>query len=170
VNQKTVILVLELILFFIYIRERNQKSKKCYHILNFALHNLLSGMQLFKQVRGYYTSLCNATFRTRPHGTHVRLMGNLHKTDKNNKLCRLRLQVNYNERATAACWRSQCQLLQIEGVAGSANGSPKPYYQISRLETLLFLPSSFSVVVMRLSGPRSRPATSQRMEPGTLDL
>jgi hypothetical protein len=40
----------------------------------------------------------------------------------------------------------------------------------------LFLPSSFSIVFTRLSGPRSRPTTSQKnleepgIEPGPLDL
>jgi hypothetical protein len=42
-------------------------------------------------------------------------------------------------------------------------GSPRPYSRISRLESLLFLPSSFSVVLTRLSGTRSRPTTSQKI-------
>jgi hypothetical protein len=31
---------------------------------------------------------------------------------------------NYTDRATAACWRSWCQLLRIEGVAWSAQRIP----------------------------------------------
>jgi hypothetical protein len=34
------------------------------------------------------------------------------------------LQANYTDRATAACRRSQCQLLRIEGVAWSAQRIP----------------------------------------------
>jgi hypothetical protein len=44
---------------------------------------------------------------------------------------------------------------------GQRDGSLQPYSRLSRPEPLLFLPSSFSVVLTRLSGPRSRPTTSQ---------
>jgi hypothetical protein len=43
------------------------------------------------------------------------------------------------------------------------NGSLRPYSQISRSEPLLFLSSSSSIVLTRLSGPRSRPTTSQKI-------
>jgi hypothetical protein len=33
-------------------------------------------------------------------------------------------RANYTDRATAACWRSQCQLLRIEGVAWPAQRIP----------------------------------------------
>jgi hypothetical protein len=33
-------------------------------------------------------------------------------------------QANYTDRATAACWRSHCQLSRIEGVAWSAQRIP----------------------------------------------
>jgi hypothetical protein len=39
----------------------------------------------------------------------------------------------------------------------------RPYSRISRPEPLLFLPSSSSVVLTRLGGPRSRPTTSQKI-------
>jgi hypothetical protein len=39
----------------------------------------------------------------------------------------------------------------------------RPCSRFSRPEPLLFLPSSSSVVLTRLSGPRSRPTTSQRI-------
>jgi hypothetical protein len=51
---------------------------------------------------------------------------------------------------------AKCQLLR-------SDGSQWPCSQIYRPELLLFLPSSFSVVLMRLSGPCSKPTTSQRM-------
>jgi hypothetical protein len=56
---------------------------------------------------------------------------------------------------------------------GQRNGSQRKYSRFSRLEPLLSLPSSSSIVIMRLSGPRSRPTISQKMlvapgiEPGT---
>jgi hypothetical protein len=46
---------------------------------------------------------------------------------------------------------------------GQRNGSPRPYSRFSRPEPLLFLPNSYSVVLTRLSGPRSRPTTSQKI-------
>jgi hypothetical protein len=42
---------------------------------------------------------------------------------------------------------------------GQRDGSLRPYSRISRPEPLLFVPSSSSVVLTRLSGPRSRPTT-----------
>jgi hypothetical protein len=57
---------------------------------------------------------------------------------------------------------------------GQRDGSLWPCSRISRSELLLFLPSSSSVVFTRLSGPCSRPTTSQKnllvpgIEPGHL--
>jgi hypothetical protein len=45
---------------------------------------------------------------------------------------------------------------------GQRDGSPRPYSRISRPEPLLFVSSSSSVVLTRLSRPRSRPTTSQK--------
>jgi hypothetical protein len=45
---------------------------------------------------------------------------------------------------------------------GQHNGSPRSYSWFSRLESLLFLPSSSSIALIRLSGPHSRPTTSQK--------
>jgi hypothetical protein len=39
----------------------------------------------------------------------------------------------------------------------------RPYSRFSRPEPQLFLPSSSSIVLTRLSGPRSRPTTSQKI-------
>jgi hypothetical protein len=43
------------------------------------------------------------------------------------------------------------------------DGSLRTYSRISRLEPLLFLPSSCSIVLTRLSEPRSRPTTCQKI-------
>jgi hypothetical protein len=56
---------------------------------------------------------------------------------------------------------------------GQRDASLRPYSRISRPEPLLFLPSSSSVELTRLSGPRSRPSESliePGIEPGPLDL
>jgi hypothetical protein len=56
---------------------------------------------------------------------------------------------------------------------GKLNGYPIAIISFSRPEPLLFLPSSSSIVLTRLSGPRCRPTTSQKdlvvpaIEPGT---
>jgi hypothetical protein len=47
---------------------------------------------------------------------------------------------------------------------GQRNGSQRPCSRLSRPKPLLFLPSSFSVVLTRLSGPRSRPTTTLEMK------
>jgi hypothetical protein len=46
---------------------------------------------------------------------------------------------------------------------GQRDGSLQPYSRFSRPEPLFFLSSSSSVVLTRLSGPRSRPTTSQKI-------
>jgi hypothetical protein len=88
----------------------------------------------------------------------------------------LSLRANYTDRATTACRGSDFQLFADRGVpCGQRNGSIRPYSRFSRQEPLLFLPSSSSVVLTRLSGPRSRPTTFfflvvQGIEPGPSDL
>jgi hypothetical protein len=55
-------------------------------------------------------------------------------------------------------------LLRIQGCRVVSAADPlEPYSRFSRPEPLLFLPSSSSVVLMRLSGPLSRPTTSQKI-------
>jgi hypothetical protein len=66
-------------------------------------------------------------------------------------------------RATAACRRSYCQFLRIEGARGQRNGSQRPYSRFSRPGPLFLLPSSSSIVLMRLNGPSSRPTTYQKI-------
>jgi hypothetical protein len=46
---------------------------------------------------------------------------------------------------------------------GQRNGSPRPYSRFSRTKPLQFLPSSSSIILTRLSGPRPRPTTSQKI-------
>jgi hypothetical protein len=46
---------------------------------------------------------------------------------------------------------------------GQLDGSLRPCSRFSRPEPLRFLPSSFSVLLTRLSGPCSRPITSQKI-------
>jgi hypothetical protein len=48
------------------------------------------------------------------------------------------------------------------GVVWSSQQTPWPYSRFYRLEPLLFLPSSSSIVLTMLSGPRSRHATSRQ--------
>jgi hypothetical protein len=53
------------------------------------------------------------------------------------------------------------------------DGTLWPNSPFSRPEPLPFLPSSSTIVLTRLSGPRSRPTASQKVpgiEPGLLDL
>jgi hypothetical protein len=45
---------------------------------------------------------------------------------------------------------------------GHRDGSPRAYSRISKLEPLLFIPSS-SLIVLTKSGPRSRPNISQKI-------
>jgi hypothetical protein len=50
------------------------------------------------------------------------------------------------------------------GLSGSqSDGSLRPYSRLSRQELLLFLPSSSQVLLTRLSGPRSRTTTTQKI-------
>jgi hypothetical protein len=46
---------------------------------------------------------------------------------------------------------------------GQRNGSLRPHSRLSRLESLLFLSSSSSIVFNKLSEPRSRPTASQKI-------
>jgi hypothetical protein len=57
---------------------------------------------------------------------------------KKTKLHGLSPWANYTDRATAACRRSDCQLLRIEGDTWSAWRIPRPYSRFSRQESLLF--------------------------------
>jgi hypothetical protein len=79
------------------------------------------------------------------------------------KLHCLSPRANYTDRETAACRRSDCQLLRIEGATWSAWRIPKAVFSVFQTGAATFLSSSSSVVLTRLSGPRSRPTTSQKI-------
>jgi hypothetical protein len=59
--------------------------------------------------------------------------------------------------------RSSAKLVPTFADSGQRGGSLRPYSRLSRPEPLLFLSSSSSVVLTRLSGHRSRPITSQKI-------
>jgi hypothetical protein len=65
----------------------------------------------------------------------------------------LSIRANYTDRLTTGLRVSR----------GQRNGSPHPCFRISSPEPLLFLPTSSSIVLTRLSGPRSRPTTCQNI-------
>jgi hypothetical protein len=75
------------------------------------------------------------------------------------KLHVLSPRANYTDRAIAACRRSDCQLLRIEGATWSAWRIPTAVFSVFYTGAAIFLSSSSSVVLTRLSGPRSTPTT-----------
>jgi hypothetical protein len=73
-----------------------------------------------------------------------------------NKLRGLSPRANYTDREAAACWRSR-------GCCVEAQMIPTAVFSFSRTQPLHFLPSSSSVILTRLSRPRSRHTTSQKI-------
>jgi hypothetical protein len=59
-------------------------------------------------------------------------------TKQTHKLHGLSPRANYTDRATAACRRSDCQLLRIKVPRGQLDGSLRPYSRFYRQEPLLF--------------------------------
>jgi hypothetical protein len=76
------------------------------------------------------------------------------------KLCGLSPRANYTDRANS---RLSAKLVDRVVSRGQCQGSPRPYSRLSRPEPLLYLPSSSSIVLMRLSGHRLRATTSQKI-------
>jgi hypothetical protein len=78
-----------------------------------------------------------------------------------------------NSKALVREWNISTERLPLVGVvcahvcglwvSRSQNGSPRPYSRVSRPKPLLFFPISSSTVLTRLSGPRSRPTTTQKI-------
>jgi hypothetical protein len=66
----------------------------------------------------------------------------------------LSLRANYTGRATAACRRSDCQLLRMEGATWSAWRIPTAVFSVFYTGAATFLSKSSSVVLTRLSGPQ----------------
>jgi hypothetical protein len=75
----------------------------------------------------------------------------------------LSTRAKYTDRLTATCRRSKCQLLRIEGATWSVWKIPTAVLTFSRPEQLLFLSSTSSIVLTRMSGSRSRPTTSEKL-------
>jgi hypothetical protein len=78
---------------------------------------------------------------------------------KKKKLHGLSPRANYTDRATAACRGSICQLVRIESATWSVWRTPPAVFSVFYTGAATFLSSSSSVVLTRLSGPRSRPIT-----------
>jgi hypothetical protein len=87
--------------------------------------------------------------------------------------CRvLKLKLNSVALSASELYRERDRRLSVElmptfedgGVSrGQRGGSIQPYSRFSRPEQILSLPSSSSIVLTRLSGPRSRPITSRKI-------
>jgi hypothetical protein len=70
---------------------------------------------------------------------------------------------NYTYRATPFVGEVSDNFCGERVPRGRRDGSVRPYSRFYRSEQLLFLPSSSSVAFTRLSGPRSRSITSQKI-------
>jgi hypothetical protein len=81
---------------------------------------------------------------------------------KINSVARVHKQTIPTERPPLVC-KDSASFCRWMAPRGQHDGSPWLYSQLSRPELPLFLPNSSSVVLMRLSGPRSRPTTSQKI-------
>jgi hypothetical protein len=79
------------------------------------------------------------------------------------KLRGLSPRANYTDRATAAVGDVSAKFCGYRVPRSQRDGSLRPYSRLSRPQLLLFLSSSSSIVLTRLSGPRSRPTTSQKI-------
>jgi hypothetical protein len=86
----------------------------------------------------------------------------IHMKQKQNKLRRLSPRANYTARATVACRRS-VNFCGQRLACGQRDRSLRPYSRFSRPESLLFLPSSSSILLTRLTGSRSWPTTFQEI-------
>jgi hypothetical protein len=82
---------------------------------------------------------------------------------KKKKLPGLSPRTNYADRVTAIVGEASANFCGMMVPRGQRDGSLRPYYWSSRQGTLFILPSSSSIVITRLSGPRSRPTISQKI-------
>jgi hypothetical protein len=84
-------------------------------------------------------------------------------THKKTKFRGLSPRANYTDRAIPLVGEVM-PISADRGVSrGQCNGSPKPFSRLSIPKPLLFILSSSSIVLTRLSGSRSRPNTSQEI-------
>jgi hypothetical protein len=97
---------------------------------------------------------------------HPAVTSSLFVLNKKTKLHDLSPRANYTDRAEAACRRSDCQLLRIGGATWSAWRIPTTVFSVFETGAATFLSSSSSVVLTRLSGPRSRPTKFFLVLPG----
>jgi hypothetical protein len=87
-----------------------------------------------------------------------------HYTKKQtNKLRGLSPRANYTDREPPVVGDVSANFCEQSVPRGQREGSLRPYSWFSRQKPLLFLSSSSSIVLTRLSGHRSRPATSQKI-------
>jgi hypothetical protein len=100
-------------------------------------------------VFGHHVCLCTLTDKVykKVRPTQCNRMIRYNK-QTNNKPLGLSPRANYTDRATSPSRRSYCR----------RDGFPRSYPRIFRPETLHFLSSTSSVVLTKLSEPRSRPA------------
>jgi hypothetical protein len=88
--------------------------------------------------------------------------GNRYSFRKKNSVARVRERTIPTERPPLA-GEVSANFCGSSVPRGQSDGSLRPYSRLSRPESLLFLSRSSSVVLMRPSGPRSSPTTSQKI-------
>jgi hypothetical protein len=126
-----------------------------------------SGMKTFRTLHS--TTHCtdkgrtNGDTRTHTHKDRFPATISWTHTQKVMSLRDLCLQANYTDRAIALVGEVGAKFCGYRMPCDQRDRSLRPYCRFSRLEPLLFLPSSSSIVLRRLSGPRSRPNTSQKI-------
>jgi hypothetical protein len=141
-----------------YMSSPSQEWLACdtrFHILNCATAPIL-----FASEKSHTHAKARTKNKTLTYGSWI-VFGKLTVAQLFNKkkLHGLSPRANYIDRETAACRRSDCQLLRIEGATWSAWWIPTAVFSVFLTGAATFLSSSFSVVLTRLSGPRSRPIT-----------
>jgi hypothetical protein len=92
----------------------------------------------------------------------VRFLKLLHCTSKKNSLVWVRERTIPTERPPLV-GEVNANFCGSRVPRGQRDGSLRLYSRFSRPQPLLFLSSSSSVVLSKLSGPRSRPTTSQKI-------
>jgi hypothetical protein len=92
-------------------------------------------------------------------GAHYTYRKRLHGTRKETNSMDISPQANYTDRRAKLVSTSTVRRVS----RGQRNGSRRPLSRFSRPKPLLFLLSSSSFILIRLSGPRSRHVTSQNI-------
>jgi hypothetical protein len=131
-----------LLINFYFFRELQKKCKTAFHII--ALSRNITNF-----FRKHLTYTCSLTW---PNSSSNKLIYKLRG-----------LSPRAAERPPLLGEVSANFFLGYRVPLGQRDGSLMSYSRFSRPEPLLFLSSSSSVVLTRLSGPRSRPTTSQKI-------